>query len=1047
MKPIKLIISGFGPFAKEQHIDFDRCGLDGLFLICGDTGSGKTTIFDSIMYSLYGEASGVFRDSASLRSGFAHDDEKTYVKLTFIHHGGEYTIERNPEYKRPKKRGSKAGDDLVTENKGASITLPNGDIISGYKQTTDFIIELLGIDSKQFKQVSMIAQGEFMNMLNAKSDLRSDILRKIFDTYRFNDLEKQLSELKNTLYNQCNEDARHIEDSIYKISVDQESTYYAKYSKLVEEGNIECIIEFLKHYISDQMETKNSFDTLLNTANAKARDMSTRMAIDSSNNDRLEKLETYKQSMAKLINQKSDIDDMKTVVDSYDKAISRVKPVADMYTSVKDRVEELKNQYDDGTLQLADNENKLIELKARSKDIEDKKTKLKELDSRLIGLNKEKELLVCLNDLKKQYLQIEKEKEASIEHLSGLRLQIEESKQYIDQLRTCVDNLKNLDIEYNKYIDEKHSLSLVMSEVGYIGNNIDDYFSKRKQSIDLQREYLDAELEYKKIKKILDDNEIVLLRQQAGILASNLSEGEACPVCGSKEHPVLAKIIDNKITQEELKKMKVKVDKSAHILSGISERCSICNEELNKLKEDIVKEASKYIDEIDQSYDIDRVSLLLKKYSEDKHSSIEHCDTKLLEIKQDIDSRKDIESTIEDSLKNMELFSIDFEKEKEISSKLALDEAALVTKLDSYKERVTTTDENQLYSMIASTSDKIKLYNLEINNFLDDEKKLNNTIAGLKGKVNTLKVDYTDSKYKEDMLYNQYKAILESCGFNDEARYLDVLHTECIEDIKETIKIYNEQTLKYNELIHNYEKDLKDITFVDLSDIKKCIESVNEDIAKLNNTLATINEQIGLNSRLIEDIENTYYTSKKKQDYYALIKNLSDTANGALKGKEKIRFERYVQAYYFRRIVNQANQRFINMTNGQYMLICKDSTDTQKANQGLDLYVMDYYIGKERPVSSLSGGESFKAALCMSLGMSDVIQQYAGGIEVDAMFIDEGFGSLDRDSIEQAVDVLLKLTDGDRMVGIISHVEDLKQRIDRKLVVTKTSQGSYVSIA
>ena len=939
MKPISIKISAFGPYKDEVVIDFTKFDDNGIFLITGDTGSGKTTIFDAICFALFGTASGSNRDKSSFRSDFASDDVKTFVILKFIHKGIIYKIERNPSYIRKKKRG----DGFTQVSGDATLTYLN-EVITGDKNATDKCIEILGINAVQFKQISMIAQGEFLKLLLAKPSERASIFRKIFDTYIYKDIS-------DTLKIKYLETKRKYED--VGISIDN----LVDSVILNEDINRDDInvLEFLnlvsKVICKDIDEEKKLEENKTNLAN-KIQNITSNIKNASLINDNFDKYETIINELKReLINQKD--------IDIKRELLVKNKNIKDKIIPIYDEVLRIEKLIKTKSCELAENIKLSKDVNSHYNEILDKYKNLdlerKKLDDLRLNLNEwERKLPIFL-----EIDELNKELDGKRNIYNLLKLQ------ELNKISKKIEDNENLN---NKYLQEKNMFILVKNEYNELSNKYNLLYNQ-------------------------------FINCQAGIIAANLDEGCPCPVCGSLDHPQKATIDGDYITRDELDAEKEKLDICQKKLEDISSKVSILSKELEL--------SNKSINE----FDID-----------DVNKKIEICKN---DIVLDVDVSK---------------YKIN-DIEKDISYiKASIDSKISLIKDDNTEE------------FIKERIEKIKLEIKKKLKYIDDVNGNYDEISGRKTSIDSvikvLEKEIEEFKKELEIKNKEYVDSYKKLGYGSEDDYLNIrLTDEKYAEYEDDVNCYDEKIKDLNSQLKALEEFIKDKKRIDISNLECDRDNKNVELSEIELSLKNIHSKINNNKIVYDKLNSVYKNVQSLEKELAIYEDLSNTANGNIKGKNKLEFEQYVQASYFDNVLKSANIRFSYMTDSRYLLARKIESLKISDKLGLELEVIDNYTGKRREITSLSGGESFKASLALALGMSDVIQSYSGGIVVETMFIDEGFGSLDSESLESAMNAIMMLSNNDRLIGIISHVNELKDRIDKKIIVKKSGCGSSVSVS
>lgn len=895
MKPLNLKMSAFGPYKNEVEINFKKLGTNNIFLITGDTGAGKTTIFDAISYALFNEVSGSNRPITSLRSKFA-TIEDTYVELEFEHKGKEYKIRRVPEYERTKKTG-----EGTTRNIADAYLEYEDKIITGVKNVNDKIIELIGINAKQFKQISMLAQGEFIKILFAESKDRTEIFRKIFETNIYEQISTNLSILSTET----------------KKDVDRLKTIFQ-----TNTSNIRWIEKPVAIDLIDLKKiTKLDIDEILNLIEKEIQTNKEKVKEEEKENEKLKK--------------------------EIEKLREKIKKIEEQNEKVKKYKQYLE-------------ENK--ELKEKAKEIKEKEANIeisqsilqKVMPRQQIVNEKQKELKNNMN--KRQVLEKEiKDGEIIEQENKNKIIKLNELKEILEGYKNIKEKSKNIE-----------DMFLLITQIEKDQKNKEKYV---KQYEELNNQYIEMDKQYK-------EEEDKFFREQAGIIAQRLEKGKPCPVCGSIEHPNKAIKNDDVLSEEELKKLE---------------------EEKNKLenKRNTIKNETISLNA--------KIEATIKMIPESNKQ-----DFNLQDFEKQINETKDKqELEIQNLKESFENICLVLTKKKENIDKINFDETKQFIE---------------------------KQINEQNNKLLENRVKLKECNALIETQEKSL-----------ELVQQEYLNAIKELGFKDEKNYKEKTLKEAdIEKIKQEIEQYKEKVTTIKTRLEDVKKELKEKEIVDVTqDIEQLEQSSQkqkEAEKQINNKKASISFNKDTNKKLKETAIELIY----KMDKMAKIEELAKIANGTANRKTKITFEQYVQATYFDMVISEANKRLLSMTDNRYLLIRKKKADKISEKIGLDLNVIDNYNGQERDVKSLSGGESFKAALSLALGLSDVIQSYSGGVLVDTLFIDEGFGTLDAESREQAINTLVNLAGSNKLIGIISHVEELQERIDKKIIVEKGQDGSNI---
>lgn len=917
MKPEKLVISAFGPYAGENTIDFKQLGEHGLYLITGDTGAGKTTIFDAITFALYGEASGTVREAGMFRSKYAKAETETFVELTFAYQGKEYIVRRNPEYECPKKRGT----GFTTKKADAELIYPDGrQPVTKMGAVTKAVTELMGLDYKQFTQIAMIAQGDFQKLLIAGTAERGEIFRQIFHTEIFQEIQWRLRDEEKRRRKDYDDLRRSITQYLEDACFEEDPAAEQEFNSLKKvhfEGKTMRGIELLR---SETEKEKVHLETLDGSVQSLEKQI---RAV----NEKKGKAAQIRRIEAELENKKQERERLKP---ECEEALAEWKKV--------EKKSELREE-------LAKKVQKLELESQRFLELDQKRGEAAGKEQTLLSVQTDRKSMQEQTDL----LQTE------LENRSGDREKISRAPVEKEQLSNAKEALLRQKKELEEHLERLESTY----------RELQDVQKEYAISISLRDE---SRIRYGHL-------ETLFLNAQAGILAQDLEEGIPCPVCGSCHHPAPAELAEEIPDQEELKLRKNEAERAGVKSERLSERAGNLKENLDLEIKRIVElpavlkaDLDNRISEISDPEECMTAARLAITKTEKELCELE------IRIRSNAEQLKQLK-TLEDSIKKLEKA---LETAKEKNTALALSEQNLLTSLSMLKVQVKELQERLEGQNAAEIEENLKMMKMQ-------KRELELEEGSAKAKM---------EKYQRDMasLDSAVEALEKQIGEKEELK-----ETE-LSEMLERLETKKTGTLKQREQLHS---------------------------ALQNNR--KIYEKVCTWQNLMEQTEQEYIW----------VHSLADTAAGTLNGKRKIEFETYVQMAYFDRILRRANIRLMTMSSGQYELKRSETSGNKKDKSGLELNVIDHYNGSERSVKTLSGGETFQASLSLALGLSDEIQSMAGGIQLDAMFVDEGFGSLDEDALDQAVKALGNLADGKKLVGIISHVAELKDRIEKKIVITK----------
>ena len=1056
MKPIKLIMSAFGPYADEMPpIDFTNFEDKGLFLISGDTGAGKTTIFDAICFALYGETSGKFRDTKNLRSEYAKESAETYVDFYFTHQGRDYHVWRRPEYERKKQRGT--GVTPVKEN--AIFYSGNSTPIEGKTQVNETVKELLHIDEKQFKQIAMIAQGEFWALLNAKTDERTKILRTIFQTSGYNSIEFKLKDRMDASY----ELKSNIESSIVQYFNDAEadtedelaeqfSDLQNRAKRLGSAWNLKEITGILEALIKSDNDRFKSAKTDLEEAERALDDSKKELATAETNNDFIKKLENLKAKEKELKEKKKEIEEKETLLIKQKLATREVNPIYSSWKEKSDAIKDLKEQISDKNGDVEEAAKKVEEAGKALEKAKKDKPEAEKLQKLVDKITEEEEKYQQRDNLSSELEELNESIEGFAEEEKALKEREEALKGKIKTLKETQKNLKGTPEKLSEAKTQGEKLMELFVDIeDIIDKKLPDWEKKKKNLKKKQDEFESVRKRFEDAKNNREKAERILENCRAGILAERLEDGQKCPVCGAVHHPELAKIPSEAVTEEEFNNLKNKEtelqkDKSDANTEAGKAKTTLENFE-EQLRVDILDcLENKLIETDDYSRELDEIIKGLKgakKVVEDKIKENTKEQNALAKDNLELDKAdSDLEKAQAEETESLNKDKADFtakkqgtEKEKE--KKDAVLETLAKLSFDSWKtadaEREKAEKKITKISKLIESTDK-------------DKKAADEKLASERASLNTLQETLGKAEKEEKTRKKKLDEIIDKSKFVSVDEMLEfVLSEDEISGIDEEIGKYNQEVATNKKQIEDAEKDAKGRKVIDIDALKEKCKTGRIDVSGKHRVANTIENRLNANKVRLEKIISQESELEKARKENGICTRLYNLVKGTT-GNGKITLEQYIQAAGFDGIIAAANRRLLPMSNGQYELYRQEDSLGKRSNTFLDLEVLDNFTGHRRPVGNLSGGESFKASLSLALGLSDTVSSNIGGIQMDALFVDEGFGTLDRKSIEGAMDTLINLSGKKKLVGIISHREELMENIPQQIRVKKTKDGSMLTI-
>lgn len=907
MRPVYIRMSAFGPYAGIQELNMEELGAGGLYLITGDTGAGKTTIFDAITFALYGEASGDSREAGMLRSKYADPSVPTEVELTFIYGGKTYKVCRNPEYERPTKRGT----GMTMQKAEAELIYPDGRVVTKPKDVTAAVTEIMGVNREQFCQIAMIAQGKFRDLIEKGTTERQKIFREIFRTAPYQQVQDILKGKYRALERECETLRESVKQYIQGILWNKDAS---------EETPVEEVMELLTEQNKADQEIQAGL---------------------------FEELQQKEQVLQKI----------RSELERDRERKKRQK----LYQELQDRRKAQREQ--------------ITELQQRYREEQGKEPERRRLADEISRLESLMPQYLHLEELKKN----ERADQDEREKLSGKQRQYEakqeELKGKIQEGREAGESLADAPEEYQKLLFESEKHQKYMERLQNLSKVILQYEKLQQNLLVKQQEYQTVRDRVQKKESEYRVKNQAFLDEQAGILAQTLVEDQPCPVCGSIHHPAPAEQNPGAPSKDELE-----------LLQQELEQCRVREAEASRKAGELLGNVQSRAESI-------------KREAE----GLELTGT-LEEMKHQLANLQKQGQTTEKQLQQEKGLASEKVKQKDMWNRLLPEQKKALEKVT---EELQQTRERQVA--------------------LESKQKA----AGEEIQRLTEVLPYPGQKEAQDkhielvQKQNVMKRQLEQAEKAVQTAEVEIAGTEG----------------RLKEL----RQQLEGAVEADTEALRQKQTEIETEKAACEERGKELHHRIQNNQSVLKNLQNRSKELVEKEKRYTMIRSLAVTALGNIPGKEKIMLETYVQMTYFDRIIARANTRLMVMTGGQYEMKRRRGSSNLRSQSGLELDVIDHYNGSERSIRTLSGGESFQASLSLALGLADEIQASAGGIRLDTMFVDEGFGSLDSESLEQAVQALAGLAESKRLVGIISHVDELKNRIDRQIVVKKERSGGSIA--
>mgnify|MGYP004455326343 FL=1 len=1101
MKPLKLTLSAFGPYAGETVIDFTQLGGQGLFLVTGDTGAGKTTIFDGITFALYGETSGGVREASMLRSKYAEPETPTYAEYIFEYKGAVYTVKRSPDYERPKTRGKG-----MTMQKGeALLTFSDGRApVTKLKEVNQAVTDLIGLDMKQFTQIAMIAQGDFRKLLLADTEERSNIFRKLFHTDIYKVIQEKLKFEAGGLdkaYKELLRSIRQYTEQVRYSVEDPLGQQWALMEKNGFEGNLEEGLEVLEQFLKADKDTLKALNKQIKENDAKLENMNQlfgKVHKEADAKARKEKLleereilfPQLEQAQKDAENAAKEPEEIQQLIFS----IQKEKEKLDRYTNLEKLISEIEDasvlieklKTDSTALQNRQKETKaVLEEKQKEYQATDRTEKEKaetdfqkeKIDSLYAGVYKN-----CGN------------LEFLLTKIMNLETQAKEMKTQSEQMKKELADLEEQIVSGGNLEARENSLIMRLQQIQKMKDQQKRCQILEKEAESKKKAYLIASQKRTEIKEFLNRMEQAYLDAQAGVLAAGLQEGMPCPVCGSVHHPKLTQMPEKVPTEEQLKKQKMVAETAEQAASDSSVQAGEAAGLVQRSKEELTEGIKSYVAQFlpeEKTEEILRNEITdseLRSFVKDQES---HAQTELEEIQKQKKAQLDLQKKKEEFSRQLEQHAKEFQKlqisiEKRKSQQESIQEQ-LQNQLDepifswlredTQQKMISDSglqqDQNskavyqqgsQEVSLLLQQGRTAAEWLKQQQDILDQKRKdqtalleqrklletqiskVQTEITTLTDRINQNQQQTAAEKSRSEQMQKQRENMEKELGERTKEEILSQIqlqtrerkkletHYKTVTEVKEALE---KRMTELNSVITSLTEQLKESANISIEELNVQKENFTQQKKSLSADRDEIHARLEINGDMYEKIRRQQTELLKTETRWKWMKSLSDTANGTITGKARIMLETYIQMQYFDRILARANIRLMTMSSGQYELVRRKENKSRVGKTGLELDVVDHYNGTVRSVKTLSGGETFQASLSLALGLSDEIQSSSGGIQLDTMFVDEGFGSLDEDALDQAIRALKDLSQGSRLVGIVSHVTELKERIDKKIIVTK----------
>lgn len=1014
-------MTAFGPYKNTETVDFKELNDNNLFVISGNTGAGKTTIFDGICFALYGSASGTDReDHKMLRSDFAEDDTHTSIELEFELRGRMYRILRQLGHVKQGNK-SKTGEKYEFYEKIGEQEVPCVDrqIVSEIDKKVESII---GLTQDQFKQIVMLPQGEFRKLLTSQTENKEAILRRLFKTESYKEMNEILRNKKQMIEKEFDQSEQSKDQLIQQIRASLPNREDSLLFQVLGEDhyNANQVVTGLEQeavFYQQKIEAdQDEYDQAYKSHERKQEEFSSAKVL----NERFQELDQKE-------NQRKELQDRIPEFRTKEKQFEDAERASNLEVYEKQVIEWTKDEQIKSKA-LTNSEFEKIQADQQLEKTENvyRKEESRKAEREEIGrkIDRLKEYLPTVKDITTRERQLQELAVKGNQAKEKLKL-VKESLHKEQEKAEKVDlKIKQMDKDVSQ-LPEKHQQLTEMREKAKV---LKDFLHLKQTQTQLTKDLEFKKTAYEKSREQYQTTEELWMNNQASLIATHLHDGKACPVCGSLEHPNKATQHNNSVTKDELEQLKKELDEKADIYRNAAAKQEANLSQLKEKTEELSNFSISATDAVEVNNKLVEEGTRLNKEVKE-----------LQEMREVLVREKESYETIKNELKKLDKQKEEFDTNyQELRSTYQTSKAVYDERLRNIPEEYRTLskleeeiqkNEQQKYKLDQAWEQAQKQL---------DQAKLEQTKATSNHSHAVKQLEETNEKLK--LARNQFKEKIEEAEFESENAYQEakIAEAEC-NKLKDSIQKFNEKRSLVEQQVEDLRKSLHGKSRVNVlaieEEVKKLKETYEIALNKLNLSKEYLKECTELKQKIL-DVEEQLRIFEKK---LTTITDLYNVTRG--QNEQKISFERYLQIEYLEQIIEAANERLKRLSNGQYYLIRSDRQESHGRQSGLALDVYDAYTGQTRDVKTLSGGEKFNASLCLALGMSDVIQSFQGNISINTMFIDEGFGSLDEESLNKSIDTLVDLQQSGRMIGVISHVQELKTMFPATLQVSKTKEG------
>lgn len=1055
MKPLELTMTAFGPYGGEETVDLTRLGSSGLFLVTGDTGAGKTTLFDGICYALFGKLSGQIRNEKMMRSDFAQPNQETVVQLVFEHRGKRYRVLRRPEQYRQSQRKKdgvyplvkvSAWAELYGIESGGEICLASG------KEDVDARIDgILRINVDQFRQIAMIAQNQFAQLLNKSGRERSDILRQIFGTQLHQQVQNKLKEMAAQCRLETAKSKQTLQHYLAAIRLPSQQEENPL-QELIEnpDGIWRCdeIIALLTELCSQDAQQKNTLQARLQTLEQQL-EQDNRLLENASNTQKLnQRMQTLAEQRTQLQQTEPEWAKKAQQLVLWETASHQLAPVFDRWRKAVEESESVQKQLADTLQQQA-----MLQQRAQQQEENQQKLQTVRTEGAALAAQLEKQAdwmnrYDRLDQLQRQQSALEQQAEKTAQELQQWGSQQQQLEQQTKTLEQTAASREPALVQQQKLLAQMERWQTYKNSLTEVARQYKRVEQTKQRAEEAQKQFAQAQQEFTQANQVYLSAEQVFWQSQAGVLAARLQPGVPCPVCGSIEHPnpaVCAQEVPDKEHLEELK------NQAETLRLTMSEKATDAGTIAALLEE----QQTQYLDQAFQVLITCGKEPVSNQNDPQLFQQLVACSNEVKEQLARLSSQQQQQeqciAAANEAVQALEQLRMEQEKLQQQIQQLEQQREEKQMNLIAVRSQAEELQQNLPYETRAQAQQATEQLQNRQQEIAQQTARLEQEINGYAQQCVMVQERLSNQQQQHESLQNQcaaaqaeWHAALQHSEM-EQTEFLQNRHTaQEIQELRRRIEEYQQQKQALDVEWNSLQNQLKQAVSVDIEVLEEKIRQLKQQRTDCNGAFVDLTSRLDANTVTLQNLMQAWNVSKEEQSRQQVIERLDATANGKLAGgRGKRQFEQYVLTAYFEQAVEAANQRLFAMTGGQYELLYHDPKDSE-GKDTLDLDVLDNYTGKVRSVGSLSGGETFKAALALALGLSDIIQNHAGGVQIDTLFIDEGFGTLDEESLEKAIETLHGLTQDERLVGIISHVPELRNRIEKQLVVRKTSSGSRV---